>query len=378
MGCTAWSLVARDGSRARPTAPRYARPMSRVALASVPAPEVSVLIPVRDAEDTIDEALESVLDSRGVALEVVCVDDGSQDATARRLADWQSREPTRLRVLRRPAAGIVAALDAGLVQCRAPLVARMDADDVMHRDRLRLQRALLAARPDLWLVGCLVESFRSDADGGLRDGYRLYTAWANQLVDPDDIEREAFVECPIPHPTWMFHATRIRALEGYRDAPFPEDLDLLYRVLRAGGRLGKVPAVLHRWRDHPRRLSRTDARYGRDAFTRVKAEHVARLHPMRGAVVWGTGPTARRLVRALANNDVATHALIDVAPALVGRRWHDIPIYGVDSLPRQLPAWRAAGLRILGAVSSRGARSQIREQLDQLRLVEGEDFVMLA
>jgi glycosyltransferase involved in cell wall biosynthesis len=339
----------------------------------VQSPEVSVVLPVRDGAETLEAALGSVLASRGVDFELICVDDRSGDATPR-IIERFSRDPG-VRGVSSRGSGIVAALEAGRAAARAPLVARMDADDLMHPERLAAQRDLLRREPDLALVGCGVESFR---DGGLAAGYRIYTDWVNGLVSPEEIEREAFIECPVPHPTWMFRAGAVSAVGGYRDEPWPEDLDLLYRLLAAGYRIGKVPHLLHRWRDHPGRLSRVDPRYGRAAFARVKARFVGRIRPMAGAVVWGAGRTGRRMVRLLEAERIPTRALMDIHPDRIGSTWRGIPILSPDVVSERAPAWRAEGLRILAAVASRGARSEIRVQLSRAGLHEGQDFLMVA
>ena len=337
-------------------------------------PRVSVLLPVRDAAPTLSAALRSVLASRDIDLELVCVDDGSKDDTPRILDRCASGDP-RVRVLHREPHGIVAALNAGLDSCRAPLVARMDADDEMHPERLARQRAALDGDAGLALVGCQVESFR---DGGLAPGWRIYTEWVNGLVTEQQIAREAFIECPVPHPTWMFRRDAVKALGGYRDEPWPEDLDLLYRLFAKGLRVGKVAALLHRWRDHEARMSRLDPRYTREAFARVKARFIARIYPMPAAVVWGAGRTGRRWVRLLEAEGLETRALIDIHPGRIGSRWRGIPIHGPEQVGARAPGWRREGLRILVAVASRGARGEIRRELAAVGLTEGDDFLMVA
>jgi glycosyltransferase involved in cell wall biosynthesis len=335
---------------------------------------VSVLLPARDAAATVDAAVRSALATRELPIEVICVDDGSKDGTAERIERWAARDP-RVRALRFGRRGLVAALNRGLARARAPLVARLDADDEMHPERLAAQRELLEADPALALVGCRVESFR---DGGLAEGYRLYTEWINRLVSSEQIEREAFVECPVPHPTWMFRTELVAELGGYRERPWPEDLDLLYRLLARGWRVAKVPRVLYRWRDHAGRLSRTDPRYDRRAFLRAKAHFLAQLHPMEGAVVWGAGRTGRRLVKLLQDEGLRIRALIDVNPARIGTEWRGLPILAPADLAGRTLAWRREGLKILGAVASRGARDEIRSALGALGLEEGGDFLMVA
>jgi hypothetical protein len=335
---------------------------------------VSVVLPVRDAAGTLDEAVGSVLASRGLRFELLCVDDGSTDATPERLAQWADRD-RRVRVLTRGPRGIVAALACGLSEARAPCVARMDADDRMHPDRLRLQVDWLDANPEAALVGCQVECVR---EGGLGLGYRLYEQWVNALCTHEEIAREAFVECPLPHPTWTFRRAAVLAAGGYREEPWPEDLALLYRLLAQGARLGKIPRRLHSWRDHEARLSRRDARYGRLAFARAKAHFLPQLHPMSAAVIWGAGKTGRRFARLLAEQGVPVRAMLDIRPERQGTRWRGIPIFSPAELPVRAPAWRAAGWLVLGAVATRGARGEIRRELGREHLREGEDFLLVA
>lgn len=338
------------------------------------SPEISVLLPVRDAEATLYAALASTLASVGPSFEIVCVDDGSRDGSAALLADFMRRD-ARVRVLSRPARGIAAALNDALAAARGRLVARMDADDEMHPERLARQAALLAQRPDVALASCLVESFRA---GGLREGFRLYTDWLNACVSPDEIAREAFVDCPVPHPTWMLRRTTLECLGGWRDLDWAEDLDLFYRLLAAGQRAAKVPRVLHRWRDHDQRQTRVDPRYGRVALARAKAHWLPKLRPMSAAVFLGSGRTARRYSRLLAAEGVATQALVAPEEPTSARAWQGIPLIGPGALAARVPEWRRAGSLLLGAVAIRGARERIRGILWDLALVEGRDFLMLA
>ncbi|MCX5738329.1 MAG: glycosyltransferase family 2 protein, partial [Proteobacteria bacterium] len=116
---------------------------------------VSVLLPARDAAATLPACLASIRRQSESRFECVLVDDGSRDAT-RTIAESAARSDTRFRVIATDRHGLVAALNTGLAACRAPLIARMDADDLMHRDRLALQLGALAAQPQLAGVGCHV------------------------------------------------------------------------------------------------------------------------------------------------------------------------------------------------------------------------------
>ena len=331
-------------------------------------PRVSVLVPVRDAAATVGDALASVLGQTLADLEVVVVDDGSTDATPAILA--AAAADPRVRVLSRPARGIVAALDDGLEACRAPLVARMDADDVCLPGRLAAQVDLLDARPDLTAVACLVRCFPED---GLTDGMRAYEAWLNGLVEPEAIGREMYVESPLPHPAVVIRRAALEAMGGWRDGPFPEDYDLWLRLDATGARFAKVPRVLLLWRDGGRRLSRTDPRYSPDAFLACKADHLVEgLLAGRTAVQGcGAGRDAKAWGRALAARGVRVARWFEVDPRKIGQTVAGAPVLPWPPRPehRDLP--------LLAAVGRPEARARIRADLEASGWEEGREWVIV-
>ncbi len=332
-------------------------------------PGVSILLPVRDAATTLGPALTSVLRQRFADWECLVVDDGSRDET-RSIAFALERTDPRLRVLPGPPAGLVCALHRGLRAARGALVARMDGDDVMHPDRLALQVEALERHPEWAGVGTHVRLFPRPS---LTPGRLAYEAWLNAMRSPEDIHRERFVECSLAHPTWT---VRRRVLERfpYREGPWPEDYDVLLRVLGAGERLGIVPRALLGWRDHPGRLSRTDPRYRLERFTALKARHLA-LGPLarhRSYVLWGHGPTGRALRRALAEQGREPALIVEVHPRRIGRRIRGVDVVSPMSLPPR------PELPVVAAVAGREARNRIRARLARLGYEEGRDWVAAA
>jgi glycosyltransferase involved in cell wall biosynthesis len=296
------------------------------------------------------------------------VDDGATDDTAA-IAQSAARADSRLVVVSTPPCGLVPALTEGLAHCRAPLVARMDADDVMHRERLAAQAALLDGRPGLSAVGCHVRLFPRDA---LSPRLREYEAWLNGMRSEDDIAREAFVECPVAHPTLMMRR-EVSAL-GYADRGWPEDYDLVLRALEAGMRVGVVARRLLGWRKGTGTLSRTDPRYALDRFTACKAHYLAAGFLCRAAtyVLWGYGGTGRALRRALAAHGKTPSHIVEVKRGRIGQRIHGAPV-----IPHTALAALDAG-PIVVSVAREGPRSEVRRVLSSMGRVDGVDYVCAA
>jgi glycosyltransferase involved in cell wall biosynthesis len=331
-------------------------------------PAVSVLLPVHDAEPYLEPCLESLARQSLPDFEVVAVDDGSADGSADRLTAWAARD-RRVRVLSEPRIGLVAALNLGLAACRAPVVARMDADDVSHPRRLELQAAALGADSDLGVVSCRVHHYPR---AGVGEGFMLYEQWLNGLRTHDEMARERFVESPLAHPSAAVRRDLLIRAEGYHDRGWPEDYDLWLRLFEAGVRFAKVDRPLYFWREHHRRLTRRDLRYSPEAFLRCKAHHLLR-GPLAGArrvVVWGAGRTGRRLARLLIEGGAEVAAFVDIDPRKIGGTARGRPIVPASDLPRLLEP----GAVVLAAVASRGARGLIRARLDALGLTEGADY----
>jgi glycosyltransferase involved in cell wall biosynthesis len=329
---------------------------------------VSVLLPVWNAAGTLPACLRSLARQTLRDHEVVAVDDGSSDQTRAILSAHARRDP-RLRLLARPHAGLVGALNAGLNEARAPLVARMDADDVAHPERLARQAAVFEQGPPGLVLGTRVRSTGSAPGTGML----AYVAWSNGLLDHAAITRDMLVESPLVHPSVMLETAVLRRLGGYRDDACPEDYDLWLRAQAAGLRFHKLPERLLDWRDRPDRLTRTDPRYAPARFLRRKAEAlVGRGIASRGAVIWGAGDIGKAWARELLGRGVAVKAFAEVAPRRLGQRIHGAPVLDVDA------AARLVGPLHLLAVGQPGARRRLREETRRRGLVEGDDVVAVA
>lgn len=327
---------------------------------------LSVLMPVRDACETILAAVASVQAQTFAAWELVIVDDGSCDGTTE-LLERLAQQDQRLVLLRQEARGIAVALNHGLASCQGEFIARMDADDVMEARRLELQRAFLHEQADCGLVSCRVRF------GGTEAGYAAHVEWINSLMDHTAMSLRRFVEAPVAHPSVMFRRELIAKHGGYRDGAFPEDYELWLRWLEAGVRFGKVDAELLTWNDPPQRLSRTDARYSVEAFYTMKCRYVRRWLADHAAGreiwLWGAGRITRRRFDGLSD---LLAGFIDVDASKRGQHRDGRLVRLADDLPDREKSF------ILAGVGARGARAAITQHLTQRGWIEGRDFLPAA
>jgi glycosyltransferase involved in cell wall biosynthesis len=329
-------------------------------------PAVSILLAVRNEEHLLPAALVSLFRQTLADWELVAVNDGSSDGTGE-ILDTAAGSDCRIRVLHQPPRGLITALNTGLKACRAPLVARMDGDDICHPRRLELQAAHLAAHPETTLVSCRVRHVPRQQ---LSDGMRAYEQWQNSLLDHAVIIRDLYVESPFTHPSVMFRRDAVLGMGGYRDCGWPEDYDLWLRLAGSGARFARLAETLLYWRDRPRRLTRTATAYSLEAFRNCKAHHLGQsyLKGIDAVTLWGAGMEGKAWRLVLQAVGISVRRWVDVDPRKIGQIVHGAPVVGIDRLT-------PGDGRTLVTVGAKGARQQLRKFAAAAGLVEGEDFV---
>jgi glycosyltransferase involved in cell wall biosynthesis len=213
------------------------------------APRLSVVMPAFDAQRTVAAAIGSALAQTVADLEVLVVDDGSRDATVaevRRVAAADGR----VRLLEQANAGPSAARNRAIAAGRAPVVAFLDADDLMLPDYAQRMLARLDARPDVDLVGCDAYIF-DDRRGRIRRRTVLQETEppATLAADPDGQFRQlaernfVYVGCAV-------RRAALEAVGGFaEDTNASEDWDLWLRLLESGRRLDllREPLAIYRY-----------------------------------------------------------------------------------------------------------------------------------
>ena len=338
-------------------------------MATRPCPAVSVLLPFRNAAATIGDCIDSILSQTLADFEIIAVNDFSADQS---VAILQQCADPRIRIINNDHQGLVPALNKGLACCHAPLVARMDADDIMHPGRLEMQYCFMRRHHDVVLVATQARKF---PEASVRSGYREYMRWQNSVVGSEDVNNQIYIESPFAHPSVMFRRDSIITAGGYRYGSFPEDYELWLRLFHHGYRMEKLPQVLLDWRESEQRLSRVSASYSREAFDFIRAEYLSKDRRIynKPLAFWGAGRKTRQRAKRLINKGFAPAVWIDIDPRKIGNR-----IHGVDVVE---PAWlelaAANGNKpfVLNYVTNHGARDITRNYLERIGYAIGRDYL---
>ena len=233
-------------------------------------PQITVVMPVRNGARWLGEAVESVVAQTFSDWELIAIDDGSTDETPRTLGDWEARD-RRIRTIRQDALGLVAALNRGLAEARAPLLARLDADDRALPQRLDRQLRHLDAHPDIGLLGSWAQKI--DERGARRGQLKPAT-------QPDELSRALPQGNPFVHSSVMFRTELVRRLNGFRPAfRAAEDYDLWLRIAETA-KLANLPEVLIEYRWHSSNVTNRNAI--RQAFSVRLAQRSAQARRQSG------------------------------------------------------------------------------------------------
>jgi glycosyltransferase involved in cell wall biosynthesis len=198
---------------------------------------LSVVMPVHNALPHLDDAVRSILNQSYHDFEFVILDDGSTDGSSQRLREWAAKDE-RIKLVKSPAnLGPAGSSNRVVAESSGQIIARMDADDVSHPDRLRLQLDVLNKYHHIGLVGALTEIINEKSE----------------QVRGAEIWRLTRSSClpPFAHGSIMYRRKIFEQIGGYRQAcQFWEDQDLVLRFADASG-IAIVPAVLYRHRNSP-------------------------------------------------------------------------------------------------------------------------------
>ena len=219
------------------------------------APAIAVVMPVRNAAPYLDASIGSIVGQTFKDLELIIVDDASNDGSDAVIQRWVARD-SRIHAQRsEQRLGVVGGGNAAVAEATAPLVARMDADDISHPERLARQFDVMQRHPEAVGVGALSDGI--DAAGRR---VRPPDAWRLTRRSP---------AAPFPHGSIMFRRHLFDVVGGYREPCAGwEDQDFLLRLARTGPIL-VLPEVLYHYRHH---VGSSTTSFSDDHAARVEAQ----------------------------------------------------------------------------------------------------------
>ena len=181
--------------------------------------KISVIIPVRNSEKTLEKSLNSVINQTYKNLEIIIVINGSSDSSYDISKKYEKKDH-RIKVISSEP-GIVSALNTGLRASTGNIIARQDSDDVWYQNKIELQYEYMVHN-GFDILGTQLD-FNSSGNI-FETNYPLeHQNCVNWLLNSQN---------PIAHPSVMFNKKILNKLGGYWEMfPYAEDMDLWFRAI---------------------------------------------------------------------------------------------------------------------------------------------------
>lgn len=199
---------------------------------------ISIILPVYNAEQYLDEAIQSILVQSHKQFELICVDDGSTDGSLKIIQKY-ARADARVVIISRENKGLIYSLNEAINMCKYRYIARMDADDICEPERLELQIKAMKSKK-LAVIG---SSYSYIDTTGVKTGSRLLPTGHRIISWLMDFGS------PFCHPSVMFDkeliGTELRYDPNYKHC---EDYELWFRCRRIGLKLGNLNKLAFNYR----------------------------------------------------------------------------------------------------------------------------------
>jgi glycosyltransferase involved in cell wall biosynthesis len=231
-------------------------------------PRISVAMSVYNNAPYLAHAIESILAQTLHDFEFLIVDDGSTDGSGE-IIDRFAADDSRIRPIHQANAGLIVSLNRMIDEARAPLIARMDGDDIALPERFTRQVAFLDANPDIGVLGtgctCIDEDGRPSV-------YKF-----DNVTTPEDVVEDLKNGPPLCHPSVIMRRDAVRAVGGYHRAyKHCEDYDLWLR-LSENVRMANLPERLLLYRQSETQVSNRHAYVQKIGAAIAWEAHVERM-----------------------------------------------------------------------------------------------------
>jgi len=331
-------------------------------------PIISILMPVFNAEKYLTECLDSIQSQSFKNWELIAVDDYSLD-NSYSILKQRSEEDSRVCLFQNSGKkGIIPSLKLAFSKAKGVYLSRMDADDIMHEEKIELLHQALLENPSKEIAVPLVSYF---AEQGVGEGYKNYEQWLNNLTAREKNFEDIYKECVIPSPAWMIERSNFIKAGAFDFNLYPEDYDLCFRWYKENYHVIKVDKVLHYWRDYKDRSSRTDPNYADQNFNALKLEYFISLDYKsdKKLILWGAGKKAKKIAKILINKKVAFDWVTNNTAKI------NHIIYGVKMQAQNI-VMKKNEVQIIMALSGPSDKEEAECFFKTMDLIKNQDYFM--
>jgi len=322
-------------------------------------PIVSIVIPFKNTAHFLVECLESIVKQTFKDWEVIAINDHATDNSLGILETYAKKDG-RFQVFSNEGTGIIPALQTAYNKSSGTFITRMDSDDIMKPNRLKVMTDLLIKHGK---GNVSVGQVRYFSKRGISDGYSRYEKWLNGLTALGSNYSEIYKECVIPSPCWMTYREDFESCGGFKSNRYPEDYDLAFRFYEKGLKVIPCNEVLLLWRDYDTRTSRTHEHYAQNYFLDIKLHYFLRLDYSQNKtlVVWGAGFKGKKIAKELIKKNVDFTWVCD-NPNKINTKIYNHELFHFSKLERlQSP-------QIIITVANLDAQEEIKDYLHQIKL----------
>lgn len=327
---------------------------------------ISILTPYFNAEKTLERAINSIIIQTHREFELILVDNMSTD-NSNKIAREIASKDSRVKLISENTQGVVFAANSGMKVAQGKYIARMDADDLAHPERLEKQLKHLESNPELSISATQV-NYQND-HSEISD-FVHFVDWSNQQHTWSDIYQNQFVEFPVVNPTLMFRKSVIDDVGLLKEGDFPEDYEWFLRAIDKGHKIEKIPTPLLDWHDSSNSLTRTDVRYSTDSFFQIKtiylAKHLKKIHQS-NVWIWGAGKLGFKRSQWLLSHGIQIEGYIDIKK---DKQLNGFSCVHFESINTKTQSF------IISYITNRNKRDEVRSFLDAKGYHEGENYII--
>ncbi|MFA5576799.1 MAG: glycosyltransferase [Tissierellaceae bacterium] len=331
-------------------------------------PIISAIMPVYNSERFVGETIDSILNQSFTDFEFIIVNDGSTDKTKKIIESYNDDRIKlyNLEINR----GVGYASNFAVEKAQGKYIARIDSDDIYHKDKFLLQKEFLDKNPEIDLVKSLFDYF---GDGKLRDINRLNGLasvaenYTNKIINSNEIAEKLLWASPISNNTTMIRSQVLKKF-GYKDMRCGEDYHLFYNMSKKGHKMGTVSQYLTKMRVSNNSITATRKFECYESFYTIKKDIMDPICISKNIYLWGAGSFGLLVYEILTKYGHKIEGFIDSDKSKQGQSISGLTVYD----PSILTSCENIGV----IVTSQPGRVGIVKELEGKGYSHLKDFVV--